>query len=487
MANNPVIFADHPDVDIIRRGETYYMISTTMHFFPGGVILRSRDLVHWETACHVYDILDSTPARRMEEGWMYSQGMWAASLRYHDGLFHAVFSANDTHTTYHYTAESVEGTWTRRPMKGFYHDNSILFDDDGRVYIVYGNREIHLTELRPDLSEPMPGGLDRVIVRDTPPGLGYEGSHLYRIGGRYYLFLIHWPAGHMRTEAVFSSDSLTGEWTGGDVLEDDMGFFRQGVAQGGIVDTPDGDWYAMLFQDHGAVGRIPVLVPVKWEDGLPKLLTPPHEIHPLPERENLPCRPLFSGDDFTAPVLSDVWEWNHEPDLSLVSWGAGELRIRIGRTSPDAEHCRNTLTQRTFGPGCAAEVTVSGEDMKDGDRAGFVALQGLFAEGALVKESGRYFAVLREKTDGGLSETARIPLEGSVLRLRMSFDFRDLRDTVRFAVGTEDGWRDLGRAHKLVYRLDHFTGVRIGLFCASTREPGGSAGFSRFRYTVDGE
>ena len=69
----------------------------------------------------------------------------------------------------------------------------------------------------------------------------------------------------MRTQACYVSDSLTGEFKGGDVLCDTMGYCGQGVAQGGIVDTPDHKWYAVLFQDRGAVGRIPVLVPVKWE------------------------------------------------------------------------------------------------------------------------------------------------------------------------------------------------------------------------------
>ena len=487
MTNNPVIRADYPDVDVIRAGDTYYIISTTMHFFPGGVILRSHDLIHWETACHIYDRLDSTPGQRMDGGNIYSRGMWAASLRYHDGLFHAVFVANDTGKTYHYTAESAEGPWTRRPMEGFYHDNSILFDDDGRVYIAYGGREIRLTELEPDLSRPRPGGLDRVLVRDETRGLGYEGSHLYKIRGRYYLFLIHWPAGHMRTEAVFSADSLTGDWTGGDMLEDDMGFHRQGVAQGGIVDTPSGDWYAMLFQDHGAVGRIPVLVPVRWEGDRPVLEKPPHELHPEDLRPGYAYRPLFADDDFTSPDFPDAWEWNHEPETSLVTRGNGVLRIRTGRVDPDAEHARNTLTQRTFGPGCTAEVTVDGSDLKNGDRAGFVALQGLFAEGALLREGDRYFAVLREKTDEGLAETARIPLEGSSVRLRMTFDFRDLRDTVRFFIGRDGPWIPLGGEHKLVYRLDHFTGVRTGLFCIAGEQAGGSAGFSRFTYAVDGE
>ncbi|MBR5365071.1 MAG: family 43 glycosylhydrolase [Clostridia bacterium] len=486
MHQNPVIWADYPDVDVIRVGDVYYMISTTMHFFPGGVILRSYDLVHWETAAHVYDALDHTPAQRMEGGAIYSKGMWAATLRYHDGLFHVVFVANDTHKSYHFTAQAIEGPWTSHPMEGFYHDSSLLFDGDG-VYIAYGGREIRLTELESDLSRPKPGGLDRVIVRDEVHGLGYEGSHLYKIGGKYVLTLIHWPAGHMRTETVFTADSLDGAWTGGDVLEDDMGFHRQGVAQGGLVDTPDGDWYAMLFQDHGAVGRIPVLVPVTWEEGYPRFASLPAEIEVPSTRPGYPYRPLFSDDDFTADTLLPEWEWNHEPDLSLVGTGGGSLKIRTARCDPDAEHAKNTLTMRTFGPGCTASVTVDGSGLRDGDTAGIVALMGLFAEAGIAREGDAFHAVMREKTDEGFFEGAKIPLDGPVLTLRAVFDFRDLADTVRFEFQKDGAWLPLGGLHKLIYRLDHFTGVRIGLFCFSGQNPGGEASFSAFRYAVDDE
>lgn len=117
------------------------------------------------------------------------------------------------------------------------------------------------------MSGPKEGGIDRIVVSDEGnPNLGYEGTHFYKINGKYYLFFIHslrseWK----RVEACFVSDSLEGEFIGKDVLNDDRGYCNQGVAQGGIVDTPDGRWYAMLFQDHGAVGRIPVLLPISWE------------------------------------------------------------------------------------------------------------------------------------------------------------------------------------------------------------------------------
>ena len=187
MASNPILKLDYPDIDVIRVDDTYYMISTTMYFMPGGVILRSYDLVHWEIASYVFDAHEDTPAAHLMDGQnIYGQGMWAASLRYHNGIFYVCFVANDTKKTYLYQAKNIEGPWTKQYIEGFYHDCSLLFDDDSRVYIVYGNTDIYLTELKEDLTGPKEGGLSRLLVSDnrSKVGLGYEGSHIYKINGR---------------------------------------------------------------------------------------------------------------------------------------------------------------------------------------------------------------------------------------------------------------------------------------------------------------
>lgn len=156
----------------------------------------------------------------------------------------------------------MKGPWKRNEIEGFYHDSSLFFDDDGRAYIVYGGTQIRITELTDDLTSPRPGGLDRIIADSgTSDYLGFEGSHFYKINGRYYLFVIHsrkdrWK----RVESCYTSTTLVGEFTGGVVFEDDLGFLDQGVAQGGVVDTPDGRWFCYLFQDRGAAGRMPVLI-----------------------------------------------------------------------------------------------------------------------------------------------------------------------------------------------------------------------------------
>ena len=160
----------------------------------------------------------------------------------------------------------------------------VFFDDDGKVYIAYGNRNVYVAELNEDLTATVDAddeskydpsdkrcSYGKLVVRDRDDAqLGYEGSHFYKINGKYYLFFIHMPrATGKRTESCFVSDVPMGEYIGYDVCDDDMGFHNSGAAQGGIVDTPSGKWYAMLFQDSGAVGRLPVLIPVTWKDDMP--------------------------------------------------------------------------------------------------------------------------------------------------------------------------------------------------------------------------
>lgn len=485
----PLIYSDLPDPDVIYADGFYYMVSTTMHMFPGGDIYRSRDLISWELCCHMYDRLDGTLAQRMEDGSIYGQGMWAACIRHHAGLFHVFFVCNDTHKTYHFSAPSPEGPWKWHEVEGFYHDCSVLFED-GRVFIVYGNRTIRLTELKADLTGPLPGGIDQVIVQDLPPEemmLGYEGSHFYHIGSKYYLFLIHWPHNGRRTEAVFVSDSLTGPYHGRDILADDIGFHEQGVAQGGIIQGPDGIRYGLLFQDHGAVGRVPVLCDVTWEDDFPHFC-----VSDIPAPKDADIRQLYAREEaFTSP-LSPMWQFNHQPDEDAASTGHDGLRLRLHPAS-DMEHARNTLTQRAFGPGCHVSVTVDGSALHEGGRAGLGVLQGCFAGIFIEKKNGAYHLCREERTAAGqflksqepVTTTCLMPLPSSCLRLHMEMDFDDMHDTVRFFADVNGTLTPLGAPHKLQYRLDHFMGARIALYGYDTHEIGSCAIFRDYQCRIE--
>ena len=548
---NPITRLDYPDPDIIRVGDIYYMVSTTMYFMPGCEILRSYDLVHWEHATFVYDRLDSTPAQCLEgKENIYGQGMWAASLRYHEGIFYICFVANDTHKTYIYQSKDINGPWDKYTLDGFYHDNSILFDDDGRMFIVSGNKEIHIKELKlvskdlngitndatsnipTVLTDKFDGGLDMTIVQDSDDVyLGYEGAHFYKINGKYYLFFIHMPKSTgKRTEAVFVADKPEGPYVGRDVMDDDRGFRGSGVAQGGIVESPSGKWYSILFQDSGAVGRIPVLMPVAWDkDDFPVFgdngkIPEEFEIEDL--KPGYAYTPLVGSDDFKAEIHEDnidsivnapaddskmagsfgfkpCWQFNHEPDMSLIKRNLemGTVTITTDKLCTNLVQAKNTLTQRTLFPGCSCSVKLDGSLLRDGDYAGLCILESNYGLVGITRKEGDYFLVMgkREITTGGFwgerhddepfEEVERIKLDSPVVTLSASICYDSSAVQTTDSINCNDDTavfyyneEQIGEAFKLKFMLDHFTGARFGLFVYSTIEAGGSAAFSNFEY-----
>lgn len=217
-AANPVLYADVPDMAMVRVGDTYYMSSTTMHMSPGLPIMRSKDLVNWEIVSYAYDVLDHVDALDLANGKnAYGRGSWASSLRHHDGTFYATTFSGTTNKTYVYTTKDVErGPWKATSFEPSLHDHSLFFDDDGRVYMIYGAGDLRLVELNPDLTGIKPGGFDAVVVPNASRVAGAdimlpaEGSQLLKLGGKYYLFNITWPRGGMRTVLVHRADRITG-------------------------------------------------------------------------------------------------------------------------------------------------------------------------------------------------------------------------------------------------------------------------------------
>lgn len=499
--DNPLLPMDYPDPDVIRVKDTYYMVSTTMHFMPGCEILKSYDLKNWEHACFVYDTLDRTKAQRLEgEENIYGKGMWAASLRYHKGTFYLCFVANDTQKTYLYKTTDLSGEWTKSEIEGFYHDASLLFDDDERTYIVYGNTQIQITELNDALTAPKEGGLQRVLVQEEKSKtLGYEGSHIYKIDGRYYIFLIHsLPDRWRRTQCCFSSDSLEGEFTGGEVFNDDRGFRNSGVAQGGIVDAVDGSYYAVLFQDSGAVGRMPIILPVQFENGMPvfgKDGRVPEQIQfPASTRPDHVYAPLYGNEDFKGQLHSYM-QFNHEPKMSLIKQNqeTGTFAVTTDKLCKELTQANNSLTQRMLYPGCACQVVVEGKELKEGDYAGLCALQGKYAFVGLTRKAGDLKLVVIKKTEEGmLEEVIEKELSTTSVRLRIDADFTQEKDEIVFcfknrilrpdgAVWDDFKWQTVGGVHKASFGLDHFTGLRAAMVVYSTKVTGGTAIFSDFR------
>jgi beta-xylosidase len=488
-AKNPVIFADVPDISVIRVGDSYYMSSTTMHMAPGVPIMKSTDLINWAIVNYTYEVLDTIEALTLENGKnSYGRGSWASCIRYHNNTFYVSTFSQTTGRTHIYSTKDIEnGPWESISFKPSYHDNTLFFDDDGRIYMIYGNRKLRIVELNSDLSGPLPD-TDRVLIENVSEvsgpnsGLG-EGSQLFKIIGKYYLFNITWPRGGMRTVVVHRADRITGPYEGRLALQD------LGVAQGGLVDTPDGNWFAYLFRDYGSVGRIPYLVPVKWEDGWPVIGINGK----VPDNLDLPASKglmpgIIASDEFSRrkgdPPLPLVWQWNHNPDNKLwsVTRRKGYLRLTTGRIDTTFVSARNTLTQRTFGPECSGSTSVDVSKMKEGDFAGLALLQRKFGLVGVRFTNGTKSIVMVNAQSVKPVDAQSVPLTQKTVFLKAECDFREKADRANFFYSLDGNtWIPIGSQLKMEYSMPHFMGYRFGLFNYSTKNPGGYADFDWFR------
>lgn len=493
---NPVIHADVPDMSVIRVGDTYYMSSTTMHMTPGVPIMKSKDLVNWELVNYAYDTLATADALALENGQhAYGKGSWASCIRYHKGTYYVSTFAHTTGKTYIYTTRDIEkGTWNVSAFRPAYHDHTLFFDDDGKVYMIWGGGKLMIAELKEDLSG-VKEGTERVLIEKASApagpnvGLPAEGSQLFKVNGKYYLFNIAWPRGSMRTVIIHRADQITGPYEGRLGLQD------LGVAQGGLIDTPKGEWFAYLFRDYGAVGRIPYLVPVKWEDNWPVLGINGK----VPDRLNLPASKglipgIVASDEFNRrsgqAALPLVWQWNHNPvdGLWSVTQRQGYLRLTTGRVDADFLTARNTLTQRTIGPECAATTALDVSAMREGDVAGLALLQQKYGWIGVKVNNGNKSIVMVNADSGDAVEEARIPLNQETVYLKTACDFRDRRDVADFFYSLDGkAWTKIGSQLHMAYTLPHFMGYRFGLFNYATQHPGGFVDFDYFHITAQAD
>lgn len=490
--NNPVIWSDSPDPSIVRVKDNYYMVTTTMHYAPGVPIFKSTDLAQWRTIGYAYETLANNDNINLNGGKdAYGKGSWASSIRYRksDGFYYILTPSYTTNKTHLYKTKDIEnGPWTETLLP-FYHDPSLFFDDDGTAWVFYGNSPVSYVQLNDDASGVKMGGKSgQVGGTNVEPVLGnnyivkQEGSHMEKVNGEYYLFTISWPSGNCRTEVVYRSKNLLTGFTGRIFLQ------GNGVAQGGIFDTPDGKWYALLFRDSGPIGRLSHLVPMVWKNGWPE---PEGGTKSAPATLDLPneVEPgygMVTSDDFDGDELPLEWQWNHNPDNSKWKLADGKLRITTGRVDSRITNVKNMLTQRTFGPKCVGRTLVDGANMKDGDVAGLAAWQDNKGMVALAKENGGYKVVMYSGTKDGEKREAAENLSGSKVYLRVDFDIPIDKGTASFYY-SEDGksWKKIGTNVSLSFDLHMFVGNRFGLFNWATKTAGGSVDFDWFKIGVD--
>ena len=532
---NPVINADVPDVSVCKVADTYYMVSTTMHLMPGAPIMKSKDMVNWEVVSYVFDRIDDGPRYNLEgDATVYGQGQWASSIRYHMGKFYVWFTANGAPGKgFVYSADKAEGPWTLVARPPHMHDGSLFFDEDGRVYMFCENGR--LIELRPDLQGQLEGGVNKQLFErdDEEKGALLEGSSVIKHNGKYYLCMISmkWGVqGRFRREVCYRADNITGPYEKKIILETPFETYG-GVGQGCLVgdDQSDQNWWALIFQDRGGIGRVPCALPVTWVDGWPmvgeftgtinnevnesKGDNPTNNIRLDKRAYRTPndmskkhpsVKGIIGSDEFDLPQLpsaessatlgyhartglSKYWQWNHNP--SDEAWSLTErpgfMRLKTARVVNKLNLAPNTLTQRMSGPEFTGSVLIDFSNMKDGDICGLAAFNGDSGVLRIVKKGGK--AVLQlteeksvfkqprniERVDVNVIKEVR--LKGKQVYLKVHGDFNPGKDLATFSYSIDgNSWTTFDTP--IPMRFDytrHFMGTKFAIFNYATKKLGG--------------
>ena len=444
---NPVLFADIPDPDVIRVGDTYYMVSTTMCLLPGATIVKSKDMVNWEYCANpLADLCDKEDYALINGKDAYARGMWACSMKYHNGKFYILLNCNDA-GAFVLSASDPEGEWEKKTISRGYYDPGMLFDN-GKVYVACGNGNIQMCELDEDFNFIKE---KRVISKE---GTGLEGCHLYKVGDYYYIYATYggWPSG-------------------------------QTIHQGSLIDTPDGnEWWTIMQEDKGAMGRMPNLQPVTWEDGWPIVGNngKPYTTYTKPNvGATYPITVLSTTDSFRSYPLGLQWEWNHTPDNG--AWTLferpGWLRLKTGAVVEKLTQARNMLTQRIYAytnKASKGTVRIDVSHLQEGDRAGICVFQDPYAYIAVEKKDGKCRLVWRQdqlRTNDGFTpkETAKKLTIPDVVYLRATMNYNDSKTKFYYSLDNKT-FTPLGDQTTLSFNLTVFVGARFGLFCYATQE-----------------
>ena len=503
MIDNPMLWADVPDPDIIRVGDTFYLVSTTMHLMPGAPIMKSKDLKNWETVGYIFDKLTDSPKYDLSptEGTVYGRGQWATSLKYHKSKFYALLAPNEHGAmgdTYIFTADKAEGPWKQVSRMRHFHDCSLFFDDDDRVYVIYGTGE--MMELKQDLSDVIEGTHRHIFQREADETGLLEGSRMIKHNGKYYLLMIShvYAPGRHRREVCYRADNIQGPYEKTTILQSEFGGFSY-EAQGTIVDTEDGDWYGIIFQDRGGVGRVLTVMPCRWIDGWPMLGDEegkvPARVRPLKSGE--PAAAIVKADDFSSEKLGLHWQWNHNPvdKAWSLTERPGFLRLKTSRVVPNLYLAPNTLTQRMEGPKCTGAIVMDLSKMKDGDCAGLSAFNS--DSGTLtVKKNGKKLTLQLSETKVKLSEREKkvedveekiiesVELKQAKIWLRIDANFIPRTDIANFYYSLDGkDWKKMGNDYRLSFDWRRFfMGSKFGIFNYATKKVGGYVDIDEFAY-----
>lgn len=421
---NPVLYADYSDPDAIRVGEDYFMIASSFSNSPALPVLHSKDLVNWKVINYC---LKHVPEFRYNNP-LHGCGVWAPSIRYHEGTYYVCFPMPDE-GIYMTTTKDPWGEWSKpvniRPGAGWI-DPCPFWDDDGKAYLVAGVAKsrigyksvLHIVRMQPD-GMGIFGDEVKIFDGNENDQITIEGPKMYKRNGYYYVFA---PAGGVKTgwQTVLRSKNPFGPYEYKVVL-------RQGDSpvngphQGAWVDTVTGEDWFLHFQDVYAAGRITHLQPMHWENDWPIIGVnkegndygePVMEYRKpdigkteseLEDKSKYPVCEPDTTDEFDSDALMLQWQWNANYDDSWFDtktdvYGnkaedGSYIKLNAVPTTPlrPVGDYRNLLLQKWPAPEFTCVTKMSFNGLVDGDYAGIISLGVDYAALGVAKKNGSYF------------------------------------------------------------------------------------------------
>lgn len=351
---NPILPGFYPDPSICRVGEDYYLVTSSFAYFPGVPIFHSKDLVHWRQIGHVLD----RPSQLDLDGVGHSEGIFAPTIRYHEGIFYMITTNVSKGGNFIVTATHPEGPWSEpywlNDAPGI--DPSLFFDDDGKAYYCgtrpasegekySGNWEVWLQELELNemklIGEKYP--LWRGALREA---IWPEGPHIYKINGQYYLMISEGGTDYHHAVTIARSQTINGPYVGnpGNPVLTHRHIGRScpitNTGHADWVETQNGEWWMVCLasRPYGGyyrnLGRETFLAPVLWEDGWPIVSPGTGRMefsYPIPNLPVTPPAPAKIRDDFDLPGLDPVWNFIRTPREAFwsLSERPGYLRLKL--------------------------------------------------------------------------------------------------------------------------------------------------------------
>lgn len=528
---NPIIAGDYSDPDPIRVGEDYYMAASTFESYPGLTILHSKDLVNWEYSGSVFNNLaDINTDFRWDRMDKYEDGIFAPSLRYHDGKFwvfvnffgDGFFMATADHPSKAWSVHHIKDKNGRPLRTTNWTDPCPFWDDNGKAYLAssrvgetwFG----YLFEMTPDGKQLLDADLDHMNEEDITynypkggtlfsPFQSTEGNKIYKRNGYYYLAHIEFlPDGQgcgtyfMRSKHIYGTKADGTAGKPGDVGKYEIykigedgceGVNQEFPGQGGLVNTPDGRWFwiGQFNRINTDKYRVPHLVPVTWindwpvfgsnvKDGKGEMLwemDKPIEGHTI----TYP----FTSDDFNTSELNSIWQWNHVPNNSKWSLTENVGSLRLYASKSEAFYkAPNTILQRHFkSDSTFATIKLKINGITHGQKAGLAHFTGgeNYAYLGVIKKGNKKYLVY--ENDGVTSEISQLSESQNTIYLKTKLDM----DNITYWSYSLDG-KDF-KTIKNTYAIEAkgFRGDMVGIFTYNTESNSGHIDLDWFKYEVN--